>query len=468
MNVLIACQAREYASSASKTAALHLRDELRAQGMRVFLDAYSDRQVMQDEELSTRIQSVIRRADAMILVMENAQSFYASRLYDQWQTFEQENLTGLFAVYALPTLDVRALPVEFAQRYIVYDEPGAMTYLAEQLMNELLVQPEHPALQTKKPAAETQKPQKKKRRWILPLVLTAALIGGAAVGIPKYLQKKEEARIAAELAAKQEEERIAREQAEYEEQHRTMQVTIIEGSTVEQMASQLEEEIRAEGGEFSADTFLSMCRTGEEFTSYSFVADAVAHTNASERFYALEGYLFPDTYEIYVHTDERTVIEKMLTRFDEIISREEIALALKTSGMTVDDVVTLASVVQKEGTSSSFHQISAVFHNRLSAGMMLQSDVTAQYVTGKQSLSMSLDDVSVDSPYNTYVTQGLPAGPIANPGAAALYAAAAPDQEMIEGGYYYFVLTDPATGVIAYSKTYAEHEAIANQYSHLW
>ena len=109
-----------------------------------------------------------------------------------------------------------------------------------------------------------------------------------------------------------------------------------------------------------------------------------------------------------------------------------------------------------------------MFHNRLDIGMMLQSDVTAQYVTGKQSLVMSLDDVSVDSPYNTYVYAGLPAGPICNPGAAAMLAAAAPDTDTVTGGYYYFVLTDPATGVIAYSKTYAEHEAIVNQYAHLW
>jgi len=474
MNILIACQTSEYGVSAAKASAIRLRDVLRAQGMRVFLDAYPDDQVAQDAALATRIRTVVQRADAMILVLDDARSFWNSRQYEQWASFENENLDGLFAVYVMQSLDVNALPQEFTERYVLFDAPGAMEHLAQSLQkaHQPNVQPAvqaKPALQTKADGApKRQQSQKKKRGRILPLVLIFALILAAAIGIPTIIKKREEARIAAEIAAREEAERLAQEQALYEEQHRVMQVTIIEGSTVEKMAAQLEEEIGAEGGEFSAEVFLELCKDGTAFVDYDFIADACAVESAPERFYVLEGYLFPDTYEIYVHTTEDEMIRKMLDRFDEIISKAEFVSALSSSGMTLDEAVTLASVVQKEGNSTSFHQISAVFHNRLDADMMLQSDVTAQYVTGKQSLVMSTDDVSVDSPYNTYVYKGLPAGPIANPGFAALYAAVAPDEELIDGGYYYFVLTDPATGVIAYSKTYAEHEAIVDQYAHLW
>ena len=136
--------------------------------------------------------------------------------------------------------------------------------------------------------------------------------------------------------------------------------------------------------------------------------------------------------------------------------------------MSLDDAVTLASVIQKEGTSESFSKISAVFHNRLAAGMPLQSDVTAQYASGKSALTMTQEDVSIDSPYNTYRVTGLPVGPICSPGEAALVAAVSPDADYVAEGYLYFLLTDPATGVIAYSKTYAEHAALAEQYAPLW
>ncbi len=472
MNILIACQTREYGTSAAKASAIRLRDVLRGQGMRVFLDAYPDDQVAQDAALATRIRTVVQRADAMILVLDDARSFWNSRQYEQWVSFENENQDGLFAVYAMQSLDVNALPQEFTERYVLFDAPGAMQQLAQDLQHSYQpkpVQQQNPALQTKAEGAPRKNSQKKKKRVkIMPLVLVFALILTAAIGIPAFIKKRKEARIAAEIAAREEAERLAQEQALYEEQHRTMRVTIIEGSTVEQMAVQLEEEIGAEGGEFSAEVFLDLCRDGLTFVDYDFVAQSRAVESAPDRFYALEGYLFPDTYEIYVHTTEEEMIRKMLDRFDEIISKDEFVSALSSGGMTLDEAVTLASVVQKEGTGSSFHQISAVFHNRLSIDMALQSDVTAQYVTGKQSLVMSTDDVSVDSPYNTYVYTGLPAGPIANPGFAALYAAVAPDADMIAEGYLFFVLTDPSTGVIAYSKTYAEHEAIADQYAHLW
>ena len=147
---------------------------------------------------------------------------------------------------------------------------------------------------------------------------------------------------------------VQSEDAALEDMQRTMRVTIIEGTKLEDMASQLEEKITAERGTFSAARFLELCKTGTGYEVYPFVADALAGENAASRNYALEGYLFPDTYEIFVHTSEEAVIDKMLTRFSEIVSREEFSAALSQSGMSLDDAVTLASVIQKEGTSESF------------------------------------------------------------------------------------------------------------------
>ncbi len=242
-----------------------------------------------------------------------------------------------------------------------------------------------------------------------------------------------------------------------------MKFTIVEGLTVEGIANSLVEQ-----GVFTDTTrFLELCRTGAGIAeNYDFLK--TAQENAQEgRTYLLEGYLFPDTYEIYVGSSEETVIGKMLDRMNVIygVSYKKRAEEL---GMTTDEVIILASIIEKEGKSSTFNKISAVFHNRLEDNIALGSDVTVQYALGVKRLVLTDADLAVESAYNTYTHKGLPVGAICNPGDAAIQAALYPDADYLEEKYLYFTLTDPETGELAFSKTLEEHNEIAAQYKELW
>ena len=136
--------------------------------------------------------------------------------------------------------------------------------------------------------------------------------------------------------------------------------------------------------------------------------------------------------------------------------------------MDMDEVSTLASMIEREGKADSFDKVSAVFHNRLDAGMALGSDVTVQYALGVRRLVLTQEELAVDSAYNTYQHTGLPVGAICNPGNAAIEAALYPDSDYVEEGYLYFVLTDPETGELAFTKTLEEHDAIVEEYRPLW
>ncbi|MGI5885436.1 MAG: endolytic transglycosylase MltG, partial [Candidatus Spyradocola sp.] len=177
--------------------------------------------------------------------------------------------------------------------------------------------------------------------------------------------------------------------------------------------------------------------------------------------------LYPDTYEIYVDSSEETVIGKMLDRMN-VIYGVAYRTRAEELGMDMDEVITLASMIEKEGKADTFDKVSAVFHNRLDQGMALGSDVTVQYALGVRRLVLTQEELAVDSAYNTYVHTGLPVGAICNPGNAAIEAALYPDSDYVEEGYLYFVLTDPETGELAFTKTLEEHDAIVEQYRPLW
>ncbi len=237
-------------------------------------------------------------------------------------------------------------------------------------------------------------------------------------------------------------------------------VTLVEGNTIADFAKTLEANLVIE----SAEKFLEECKNLDKYSNFSFVAPLKEKTNLK---YQLEGYLFPDTYEFYVDSSNETVINKLLTRFNTIFTEEYVKKAQEL-GLSVHEVVALASVIEKEGRGEDFSKISAVFHNRLKKGMKLESDVTVQYALGVKRLVLTADELKIDSPFNTYVVQGIPAGPICNPGQQAIRAALYPDEATLKGNYLYFTLTDPYTGEVAYSKTYDQHVATKNKYKHLW
>ena len=242
----------------------------------------------------------------------------------------------------------------------------------------------------------------------------------------------------------------------------TLRFTIPEGYTVESIAAVLKE-----GGVLeSNDTFLSLCREGSLYGSYSFIDELEEDPG---RRYMLEGYLFPDTYEVYQGVSCDEILSKMLSRFNEIFTEAYRARA-RELGMSVDQVVTLASIIEKEAAAEGdFARVSAVFHNRLKRDMALESCATLSYVLGVKKYTFEKQEMDTASPYNTYKNEGLPVGPICNPGKTAIEAALYPDEQFLNEGYLYFCNGDITTSnALLFSKTYEEHQKKVEQYSKYW
>ena len=181
--------------------------------------------------------------------------------------------------------------------------------------------------------------------------------------------------------------------------------------------------------------------------------------NLPERENRLEGYLFPDTYEFFEQSDAVTVLTKFLDNF-EVKFSQELRDRAQEIGMSIDEVVTLASIIEREAASDEDRAtVSSVFHNRLNSTQypLLQSCATVQYVLQERKPVLTYDDIKIDSPYNTYLYEGLPIGPIASPGLASIRAALYPETT----DYYFFVVT--ADGTHIFSKTLAEHNAAVKQ-----
>ncbi len=223
-------------------------------------------------------------------------------------------------------------------------------------------------------------------------------------------------------------------------------VTVIEGKTIKQIAEQLEE-----SGVCLAADFIYEIQNGD-YSSYDFVAEI---PESEDRLFALEGYIFPDTYDFYKGESVTNVVKKFLNNFDDRFDEDLRALA-EEKDMTVEDVVKLASIVQKEGTTPEImRKVASVFLNRLdspSTYPYLQSNATISYSTGKSIIWYTEEDISIDDPYNSYSNKGLPPSAICNPGLSAIKAVLNPD----ETDYYYFVTDD--NGLYYFSETARRHE----------
>jgi UPF0755 protein len=193
----------------------------------------------------------------------------------------------------------------------------------------------------------------------------------------------------------------------------------------------------------------------ETFTSAAVVGDRKNTVLAGMDTKApLEGYLFPDTYFMRPDMTATQIVEVLLDTFERKVGATLRAAAAERK-VQIYDIVKLASIVEREardrGESAT---IAGVYTNRLEIGMKLDADPTIQYALGEWR-ELSLDDLKLDSPYNTYLYPGLPPTPIANPGAAALEGAAKPANVP----YFYFVAKSDGTGGHAFSVTLEEHEA---------
>ena len=240
-------------------------------------------------------------------------------------------------------------------------------------------------------------------------------------------------------------------------------VTLIPGETVEDFAAKLVKS----GALEDPSALLELCRTGTAFRDYYYIQDVLTGGNAERRKYVLEGYLAPDTYEVYTRATEEEILRKLLSQTEAVFTAELQERAEET-GMTMDQVLTLASLIEKEAKTADFAKVSAVFHNRLKARMKLQSDVTIHYITGVRKMALDERDLNANSPYNTYVYGGLPVGPVCNPSRAAIQAALYPDEMYLAENYLYFCAKNPESGELYFSKTLAEHEQAVAIYAPLW
>jgi len=217
-------------------------------------------------------------------------------------------------------------------------------------------------------------------------------------------------------------------------------VTIPEGSSLWQIARLLDAE-----GLVDIDRFLRLTRDPAVASYYMPEADS------------MEGFLFPDTYHFIKGTKEEAVIDAMVQRFFRAFSGAD-ELRARRHGMSLYEVVTLASIIEKEALVDREKPIIAgVFYNRLRRGMRLQADPTVLYGRRRQG-RIRYRDLREKHPYNTYVHYGLPPGPIASPGAAALKAALYPARVR----YLYFVSKNDGTH--QFSRTLKEHNRAVRKY----
>ena len=172
----------------------------------------------------------------------------------------------------------------------------------------------------------------------------------------------------------------------------------------------------------------------------------------------LEGYLFPDTYHFPRGVTEREIVRAMVSRLLAVFTPELVERAAEM-GMTVSEVLTLGSIIEKEARVADERPLmSGVFHNRMRIGMPLQADPTVRYVMPDPKAPITPREWAIDSPYNTYVYRGLPPGPISNVGEASIIAALYP----AETAYFYFVARPD--GSHAFARTYPEHVANVRRY----
>lgn len=220
----------------------------------------------------------------------------------------------------------------------------------------------------------------------------------------------------------------------------TITVTIPEGFTAKQIADKL----LSSGIIKSAEEFMKEINQGD-YSNYKFLSNI-----PKDRQVRLEGYLYPDTYEFKKDSSNKEIISKMLDNF-KTHAYKEIEEGAKRLSISTDDIVKMASVIEKEARSDEERPIiSGVFYNRIKVNMKLQSCATVLYALGEHKDKLYLKDLEVNSPYNTYKNPGLPIGPISNPGLKSIGAAVNPASH----DYIYFVLQN--NGKHFFTKDYNE------------
>lgn len=229
----------------------------------------------------------------------------------------------------------------------------------------------------------------------------------------------------------------------------TTKVTIPEGYTMEQIFQKLEDE--------NVCSYDDLMDAAANYSyNYSFI-DQSMQGDAKR----LEGFLFPDTYEFYQGMQASSAINKFLENFHDRLTAEMLEKA-DERGMTMQEVVTVASMIEKEAANDDERaMIAAVIYNRIEAGMPLQIDSTIMYVLPEHKDLLTVEDTKIDSPYNTYQNKGLPPTPIANPGLASIKATLSPASTQA----LYYAL-DAESGTHKFFTNYGEFQAFVAKQSY--
>ena len=232
-------------------------------------------------------------------------------------------------------------------------------------------------------------------------------------------------------------------------------LTVPEGYDVDKIAS-----LVAKKTDFKKEDFIKVMKDDKFFEQLKaqypdLLTDA---GNAKDVRYRLEGYLFPATYNVHKNRSLEDLVTQMVDTTNQILT--PYYSQIKEKGLNVQEVMTLASLVEKEGvTQSDRKKIAQVFFNRIEAQMPLQSDISILYALGEHKEVVTIKDTEVDSPYNLYTNTGYGPGPFDNPSQEAILAVLDPT----ENDYIYFV-ADISTGKVYYAKTYEEHMELVEKY----
>lgn len=232
-------------------------------------------------------------------------------------------------------------------------------------------------------------------------------------------------------------------------------ITVIEGMQIEEIAA-----IVGENTAITAEEFIDVVND-EDFIAdlqTQFPSMLAGLTEIEGLNYTLEGYLFPATYDYFAGMTAQELITQMIGATNNVY--QSLLADLEYTYLDFHQVLTLASVVEREAVTQEDRQlVSGVFYNRIEVGMPLQSDITVLYALGEHKEFVTYSDLEVDSPYNTYMYDGLPPGPINSPSLMSIESVIYPEWN----NYYYFV-ADLDTGDVYYSSTIEEHDALVEEY----
>ncbi len=225
----------------------------------------------------------------------------------------------------------------------------------------------------------------------------------------------------------------------------------IEGWTIKDIANYLAKQKITDCGSCYKNNFLDIAKVNNFKNNYSFLANLPSQS--------LEGFIFPDTYRFYKDATPNDILKKALDNFEKKLTpalRTEIA----AQGKSLYDVIIMASIIEKEVPEEADRKIvSGILWKRLKKKIPLQVDSSLKYIIGKKDKpALTLEELKIDSPYNTYKYRGLPPTPICNPGESAIRAAVYPKKS----DYWYYLSTK--NGKTIFSKTLDEHNRNVNKY----